>query len=190
MRRPASSAASNPFNASNWSTWVCLCATTPRHRRFVGRGSRRLPLGRAWWPGGPCGALVEADLSLPGHPEVFVIGDLASLKHADGKQIPPEWLQVAMQQGRWVARQIAADLAGQRSHSFSIISDRGSLATIGRACGGGPIWQDPHLGIPCVVVLALRSHFLPDWLSQPHHRDDRMGVELFHLRPLGEVDYG
>ncbi len=75
--------------------------------------------------------LVEADLSLPGHPEVFVIGDLASLKHADGTQLPGV-APVAMQQGRWVARQIAADLAGNPRQPFHYV-DKGSLATIGRA---------------------------------------------------------
>ena len=91
------------------------------------------PLGRAL--GGPVDragrVLVETDLSLPGHPEVFVIGDLASLKHADGKQLPGV-APVAMQQGRWVARQIAADLAGNARTPFHYL-DKGSLATIGRA---------------------------------------------------------
>ena len=91
------------------------------------------PLGRAL--GGPVDragrVLVEADLTLPGHSEVFVIGDLASLKHADGKQLPGV-APVAMQQGRWVARQIAADLAGKPRKPFHYF-DKGSLATIGRA---------------------------------------------------------
>jgi NADH dehydrogenase len=91
------------------------------------------PLGRAL--GGPVDragrVLVEADLSLPGHPEVFVIGDLASLKQADGTQLPGV-APVAMQQGRWVAREIAADLAGNARTPFHYV-DKGSLATIGRA---------------------------------------------------------
>jgi len=91
------------------------------------------PLGRAL--GGPVDragrVLVEADLSLPGHREVFVIGDLASLKHADGKQLPGV-APVAMQQGRWVAREIAADLAGNARVPFHYV-DKGSLSTIGRA---------------------------------------------------------
>jgi NADH dehydrogenase len=91
------------------------------------------PLGRAL--GGPVDragrVLIEADLSLPGHPEVFVIGDLASLKHAEGTQLPGV-APVAMQQGTWVARQIAADLAGNPRAPFRYV-DKGSLATIGRA---------------------------------------------------------
>ena len=62
---------------------------------------------------------------------MFVIGDLASLKQADGKLLPGV-APVAMQQGRSVARQIAADLAGNPRKNFHYI-DKGSLATIGRA---------------------------------------------------------
>jgi len=91
------------------------------------------PLGHAL--GGPVDragrVLVEPDLSLPGHPEVFVIGDLASLKQADGTQLPGV-APVAMQQGRWVAKEIAADLAGNPREPFHYV-DKGSLATIGRA---------------------------------------------------------
>jgi NADH dehydrogenase len=91
------------------------------------------PLGRAL--GAPTDragrVMVEADLSLPGHPEVFVIGDLASLKQAEGTQLPGV-APVAMQEGKWVARQIAADLAGNPRASFHY-DDKGSLATIGRA---------------------------------------------------------
>ncbi len=91
------------------------------------------PLGRAL--GAPVDragrVLVEADLTVPGHREVFVIGDLASLKHADGTMLPGI-APVAMQQGRYVARQIAADLEGNPRKNFHYI-DKGSLATIGRA---------------------------------------------------------
>jgi NADH:ubiquinone reductase (H+-translocating) len=53
--------------------------------------------------------LVQPDLSLPSHPEVFVIGDLASLKDANGKQLPGV-APVAMQQGRFVAKLIREEL--------------------------------------------------------------------------------
>lgn len=100
---------------------------------FWAAGVAASPLGRAL--GGPVDragrVLVEADLSLPGHPEVFVIGDLASLKQAEGMQLPGV-APVAMQEGRWVARQIAADLGGNPRTPFHYV-DKGSLATIGRA---------------------------------------------------------
>ncbi len=75
--------------------------------------------------------LVEPDLSVPGHREVFVIGDLASMKDAAGKLLPGV-APVAMQQGRFVAHQIAADLDGKPRENFHYV-DKGSLATIGRA---------------------------------------------------------
>ena len=91
------------------------------------------PLGRALGvPLDRAGrVLVEPDLSIPGHHEVFIIGDLASMKDAEGRMLPGV-APVAMQQGKWVGRQIAADLAGQPRESFHY-HDKGSLATIGRA---------------------------------------------------------
>jgi NADH dehydrogenase len=75
--------------------------------------------------------LVNPDLSIPGHPEVFVIGDLASLKDKDGKPLPG-LAPVAMQQGKATARNIARELQGKPRQNFNYF-DKGSLATIGRA---------------------------------------------------------
>ena len=72
--------------------------------------------------------LVEDDLSLPGHSEVFVAGDLAAVKGVPG--VAP----AAMQMGRHVARMIEADLSGGSRGPFRY-RDLGSLATIGRARG-------------------------------------------------------
>jgi NADH dehydrogenase len=75
--------------------------------------------------------VVQPDLSIPGHPEVFVIGDLAALKDEAGKLLPGV-AQVAIQQGNWVADTIGRDLENQPRRNFSY-QDKGSLATIGRA---------------------------------------------------------
>jgi NADH:quinone reductase (non-electrogenic) len=77
--------------------------------------------------------IVQPDLSIPGHPEVFVIGDLASLQDEHGKMLPGV-APVAIQQGKWVARAIARDLEHQPRRNFHY-HDKGSLATIGRAAG-------------------------------------------------------
>ncbi|HMD15727.1 MAG TPA: NAD(P)/FAD-dependent oxidoreductase [Terriglobales bacterium] len=74
---------------------------------------------------------VQPDLSVPGHPEVFVIGDLAALNDENGKMLPGV-AQVAIQQGDWVAETIARDLESQPRRNFRY-HDKGSLATIGRA---------------------------------------------------------
>jgi NADH dehydrogenase len=75
--------------------------------------------------------LVNPDLSIPGHPEVFVIGDLASLKDEHGKIIPGV-APVAMQEGRATARNIQRELRGEPRRNFHYVN-KGNLATIGRA---------------------------------------------------------
>ncbi len=75
--------------------------------------------------------LVNRDLSIPEHPEVFVIGDLASLKDEHGNPLPGV-APVAMQQGRFVAKTISLDLRKLARKDFHYV-DKGSLATIGRA---------------------------------------------------------
>jgi len=74
---------------------------------------------------------VQPDLSLPGHPEVFVIGDLATLADENGKMLPGV-APVAIQQGEYIAKILARDLEHQPRRSFHY-HDKGSLATIGRA---------------------------------------------------------
>ena len=75
--------------------------------------------------------LVNADLSLPAHPEVFVIGDLAALKDKNG-QLVPGVAPAAIQQGKATARNIANEIQGKPRRDFHYV-DKGSLATIGRA---------------------------------------------------------
>jgi NADH dehydrogenase len=91
------------------------------------------PLGKKL--GVPCDRAgrveVRPDLSIPGHPEVFVIGDLAALKDENGKLLPGV-APVAMQEGTFAAKAIRRDLEGQPHENFKYW-DKGSLATIGRA---------------------------------------------------------
>jgi NADH dehydrogenase len=75
--------------------------------------------------------LVCSDCSLPGHPEIFVIGDLAGCDQ-DGKQLPGV-AQVAMQQGAYVAKVIAKRLRNQPAPEAFRYFDKGNLAVIGRA---------------------------------------------------------
>ena len=74
--------------------------------------------------------LVEADLSVPGHPEIFVIGDLANLSRHTGNPLPGV-APVAMQQGRYVARAIQDRLERCAPPPFRYFN-KGNLATIGR----------------------------------------------------------
>src|SRR5690606_29939259 len=75
--------------------------------------------------------LVQPDCSVPGHPEVFVAGDLASLRREDGSPVPGV-AQGAIQMGKHSARQIRRDLKGEPRRDFHFV-DKGDLATIGRA---------------------------------------------------------
>ena len=74
--------------------------------------------------------LVNPDFSVPGHPEIFLIGDLAHLEQ-DGKPLPGV-AQVAMQGGGYVAKLIRKRLRGESLPVFRYF-DKGSLAVIGRA---------------------------------------------------------
>jgi NADH dehydrogenase len=74
---------------------------------------------------------VEPSLTLPGHPEVFVLGDLAGATTA-GTPAEPAVAPVAMQHGRYAARLIEARLKGEPVEAFRY-HDHGSMATIGRA---------------------------------------------------------
>lgn len=74
---------------------------------------------------------VASDLSVPGHPETFVIGDSAYLEQ-DGKQLPG-LAPVAMQQGRYVAGLIHARVSGSAAAAPFHYVDKGNLATVGRS---------------------------------------------------------
>ena len=79
---------------------------------------------------------VQPDLTIPGSPEVFVIGDLAALEQ-DGKLVPGV-APAAMQGGKYAANAILATLKGKPRVPFRY-NDKGSLATIGRAAAVGEI---------------------------------------------------
>jgi NADH dehydrogenase len=74
--------------------------------------------------------LVNPDLTVPGHPELFVIGDMASLPDARGRPLPGV-AQVAMQQGAWAAANILRAIGGRPARPFRY-RDLGNMATIGR----------------------------------------------------------
>jgi NADH dehydrogenase len=86
---------------------------------------------------------VNPDLSIPGHPEVFVIGDLATLKGPDGKPYPGV-AQVAIQMGAHAVKNIQRSIEGQPMRPF-VYHDLGNLATIGRAAAVGDLgWLQLH----------------------------------------------
>ncbi len=76
--------------------------------------------------------IVEQDLTVPGHAEVFALGDMVAIRRGGQIETLPGLAPVAMQQGRHAAATILAGLAGKPSQPFHY-TDKGNLATIGRA---------------------------------------------------------
>jgi NADH:quinone reductase (non-electrogenic) len=93
---------------------------------------------------------VERDLSIPGHPEAFAIGDMATLPDEHGQPLPG-LAPVAIQQGRRVAANVLHRLAGEPTQPFHY-RDKGTMATIGRAAA-------------VAVIGPLRLSGLPAWLA-------------------------
>ena len=75
--------------------------------------------------------VVAPDLTVPGHPEIFVIGDLASFTHQGGKPLPGV-APVAMQQGRYVANFVRRRVQGSPPAAAFHYLNKGNLATVGR----------------------------------------------------------
>jgi NADH dehydrogenase len=95
---------------------------------------------------------VESDLTLPGHPEVFAIGDMVRVRDADGDAVVlPGVAPVAMQQGRYSASVVRARLR-TRDHGAFRYRDKGNLATIGRAAAVADIKGVRLSGFPAWVT--------------------------------------
>lgn len=115
--------------------------------RGVSIGDRRLPARTILWAAGVAASpaaewlgapadragrvLVETDLTVPGHPDIFVVGDTAHVEAADGKLVPGV-APAAKQEGRYVAKVIKARLKGRGPIGPFTYRDAGSLATIGK----------------------------------------------------------
>ncbi len=94
---------------------------------------------------------VEADLTLPGHPEVIALGDMVRVRGADGAPVTyPGVAPVAIQQGHYAAKVVANRLQGRQTEPFHYF-DKGNLATIGR-------------GRAVAQVKFLKLSGLPAWL--------------------------
>jgi NADH:quinone reductase (non-electrogenic) len=139
-----------------------------------GAGVAASPLGRSLGvPLDRAGrVIVQPDLSVPGHPEVFVTGDLAHLEQ-DGAPVPGV-APAAMQMGRHAARNVRRLLRGEATQPFRY-RDKGSLATIGRnsavaqfgrrlRISGFLAWL-AWLGVHIFFLIGFRNRFvvMTDW---------------------------
>ncbi len=108
----------NDFIASRTVIWAAGNAASPLGKKLGAETDRA---GRV---------MIEPDLTIPGHRNIFVIGDLANFSHQGGQPLPGV-SPVAMQQGRYAARKILAEMEGRETRPFHYF-DKGSMATIGR----------------------------------------------------------
>ena len=116
---------------------------------------------------------VDADLSVPGHPNVFVVGDLV------GRDKLPGVAENAMQGGLHAAACIRHDVAGQARKHYPLPGCRLRCLHQPRPCGASARTRAAGR-LPRLVGLGFHPHRLPHWRAKPHqHRRDLAG----HDRP-------
>lgn len=107
----------------------------PVRNVFWAAGVQASPLGKALCvPLDRAGrVIVGSDLSIPDHPEVFIIGDMAAAKSADTHALVPGVAQAAIQMGRFVGEAIAREVggAGSQERKPFVYRDKGTMAVIG-----------------------------------------------------------
>jgi len=133
---------------------------------------------------------VGPDLTLPGHPEVFVVGDVAAITDSKTEQMLPQLGSVALQSGEHAGRTIADRIAGKEPKPFKY-KDKGTMATIGRGAavvqmlGGRTMtgfkaqaaWGAVHLAL--LPTNEDRAKAVVDWAgaATTHQRTGRITVE-------------
>jgi NADH dehydrogenase len=122
VRAPDGSTETIPARTKIWAAGVNASSLARRLGELTGAAIDRV--GRV---------TVEPDLTLPGHPEVFALGDMVRVRTAGGTvETLPGVAPVAMQQGRYAAKVVWARYKNQSTEPFHY-HDKGNLATIGRA---------------------------------------------------------
>ena len=188
----------------------------------------RVPAGTVLWSAGvlasPAGqwlgatmdksgkVIVSADLSVPGHPEIFAIGDTAHVvaraRNLLGLKVKepmvmPGVAQPAIQEGKYVAGLIRRRVQGQESPRPFWYWDKGDLAIVGRTYALADLRFCPLRGICSLDCLGGRAHLFPDWIREPFLRYPPVGNCVFdqaapgarlprarkwRQRPLGPVN--
>jgi NADH dehydrogenase len=141
---------------------------------FWAAGVKASPLGQSLGvPLDHAGRVIVAtDLTIPGHPEVFVVGDMAAAKSADTNEQAPGVAQAGIQMGRYAGQTIASEAAGRSApvnRKAFVYQDKGSMAIIGKAkavahigkwkVGGYPAWL-LWGGIHILFLIGFRNRLL------------------------------
>ena len=130
---------------------------------------------------------VAPDLSVPGHPDIFVIGDTAALDGADGNPLPGV-APVAKQQGHYVAKLLLARQKGKTLPPFRY-RDFGSLATIGRKRAVVQMGRFKLKGfIAWLLWCVAHIYFLIGFRNRLRGRD-QLAVELRHVPARHAADH-
>jgi NADH:ubiquinone reductase (H+-translocating) len=142
---------------------------------------------------------VNPDLTLPGHPEVFVVGDMAALDNLPGVA------QVAIQGARYAARQIDRRLKGKEPQPAFKYFDKGSMATISRFSAVATVGKLRLTGfIAWLMWLAVHLFYITGFKNQVtallhwavtfigNDRSERTATEqqIFAREALGRLDHG
>lgn len=131
---------------------------------------------------------LNPDLSVPDHPEIFVVGDMGEVA-SEGKLLP-QLAAVAMQSGEHVGRQIARRIAGEETQPFKYW-DKGFMATIGRGSAvvefpnqrtlHGPLAYFAWLGVHLVLLNGMRNRIETlwnwGWSALTHDRAARIIID-------------
>jgi NADH:ubiquinone reductase (H+-translocating) len=177
----------------------------PAHTLVWGAGLRAHPLARSLGVELQRGdrVPVRPDLSLEGHPEVFVIGDVAWITDAETKRVLPQLGSVALQAGEDAGQNIARLAAGKDTEPFEY-HDKGTMATIGRGAAviqfhrGRTMtgkaaflaWGAVHLALLSTGEDRAKALVNWTWAGFSHERPGRISVnvdERSAARPTEEV---
>lgn len=142
--------------------------------------------------------LVEPELSIPGHPEVYVVGDLCSLMQ-DGQPVPGV-APAAMQEARHAAKNILKSIKGEARDAFRYV-DKGSLATIGRSSAVAQLGKTKLTGMLAWLawlfvhiwfLIGFRNRFIVVfqwwWSFVSYDRGARLITGAFHTESTGLGD--
>ena len=143
--------------------------------------------------------LIKKDLTVPGHPEIFVVGDTAAFEQ-DGKPLPGV-AQVAMQQGRYAGRLIHSRISATKAPKPFRYFDKGSMAVVGkgfavlqsykvRVSGFGAwlTWAGVHLQFLATSSLRVAVFFQWVWTYFTNQRGSRLIVNHHESQPAKAVE--
>ena len=124
--------------------------------------------------------IVNDDLTIPGHPEVQVIGDLANFPHQDGKPLPGV-SPVAMQQGRHAARNILAMIDGRKATAFLVLGQGQHGHDRAKQSRRRPAFRS-FQRISGVDGVAICPRAVSGRIPQSHSGVAPMGLGVFHFQ--------